>query len=139
MNRRGFIQLLAGSIAAAGTGITLLPRRPEADPVRMLYARHLYRFDPNLFGGGGPLIAHRIDVKFPGDRGIEQWHVDLLTKTEKLDAERELAPALATLNHALKGKGVEVGEIFTFSFDDWFSNKDARAKWEELGPVGRLS
>lgn len=133
--RRDLFKVLAGSIAAAGAGITLATvtrdlALPDA-PVKLLHARHLWQYGP-ITGMFDDAIFHRIDVKFVHRGEIKQWLVELMTKGEKLHPERELAPALACLNNALEDKGFEVGEIHSYSMDEWLSNKAARDAWSAI-------
>lgn len=144
VTRRGFLQLFAGAIATAGAGITLAQSdmRPTAGqiaeqtklglPKRVCNARHLYEYDIASDG-----FWHRIDVLFDDN----QFCVDMLTQKEKLDAHRELEPALALLERALEKYDVEVGEIFTFSRAEWCENKDAQDRWGKIGSRnnGRLN
>jgi hypothetical protein len=128
VTRRSFLQLFAGAIAAAGAGVTLAPTDPLLANKRRLHARHLYHFVLADEYSERPYWAHRIDVKF----GKEQWGVDIMTQGEKLDAGRELAPALAARNNAIADKDVEVGEIFTYSVDEWALDRVAQDKWARL-------
>lgn len=134
LNRRGFLRTLAGAIAAAGAGITLAPKASAAEqiteqtklalPKRVLNARHLYWYDKNH-----DAWAHRIDVRFDD----QQWGVDMITQTKELDAKRELEPALACLENGLEKYDVVVGEIFTFSVDEWHGDVAAQARWISNG------
>lgn len=136
MNRRGFLKALAGAVATATAGIQWGETTADGfarvhDPVRaskVLEARHLYWFDASH-----GMFAHRIDVML----GRAQWGVDCLTMSEKLDAERELAPCLAQLEAALTAEAgdcdVRIGRIFTFSYEQWESDPTARAQWRGIG------
>jgi hypothetical protein len=130
LTRRGFLGLLSGAIAAASTGITTAPSTPAAK--RKVHARHIYWYDMEA-----GMFAHRVDVRLPDT----QWGVDMLTSNAKLDAERELRPALAMLGGAIEKYDVEVGQIFTFSVDEWGANKKAQLAWGRIGDenTGRLA
>ncbi len=128
MNRRGFLGLLAAAIGTASAGITLAPASTPGR--RKVHARHLYQF--SIDRPWSPAFEHRIDVKFMGPSGIEQWGVDFITQNEKADVTRELAPSLAALNNHIKSMGYEVGEIHTYSISEWMSNSEARRKWDAV-------
>ncbi len=150
MNRRGFLGLLAASIAGA-----TLPGIKQCDPnippeyasgemgrysgaTVYVHARHLYCVDLGHLTGEGPIYWHRIDLIHEG----QQIGVDFRTMAHQLD-QRELEPALAALDTYLEDNGVRcrVGELYTFSIEEWDANTAARAKWGKLGQpnAGRLA
>lgn len=127
VNRRGFLGLLSGAIASAAVGITL-PTSEASKSRKLLHARHLMQYSI-----AHDSFVHRIDVKFVGPNGLEQWAVDCITNKPKMDPERELAPALATLNEALGRQGIAIGEIHSYSMDEWLGNLEARNAWDRIG------
>lgn len=128
VTRRGFLQLLGAAIAAASVDAT---KRGEATGgikqreggTRHVHARHLYGYliEDNRF-------AHRIDLIYDG----KQVGVDFVTVAPQLD-ERALVPALAQLNAYIADDNVQVGEIFTYSFEQWHRNDAARKRWGRIG------
>lgn len=133
MNRRGFFGLLTGAIVAASAGLpTLVTAATKAAgattaigpfiPKRKVHARHIWAYD--IYTGN---FLHRIDVKFSD----QQWCVDMMSKEQALD-ERSLGPALATLNNKLEDFDVEVGDIRSYSLQDWQTDRQAQATWVAL-------
>lgn len=137
VTRRGFLGLLGGAIAAAGAGITLVAPA-IAKSAKLVHARHLYQYDginnyPPRFPVGDCYV-HRIDVKVYDER-LRSWSqlaVDVVSGGEKLDPERELAPALVVLNNDLEDKGYEVGEIHSYSMEEWNQNRAAQDAWNSI-------
>lgn len=135
MNRRGFLGLLSGAIAVAATGITPAPAVPAeyasgevgrvsgfdvlTTPITC-DARHLYSFD--VINGRW---WHRIDVI----AGTTQWGVDMVAAGAELNADRELAPALAALERVLGERGYVVGRVFKYSREEWTRDHAAQIDW----------
>lgn len=134
MNRRGFLGLLSGAIAVATTGITPAPPRiPQPgdslvttnalrprSPTTYVDARHIYWYEitENRW-------MHRIDVL----AGRTQWGVDFITEGREVDPDRHLAPMLYRLEHALEDSGYSVGQIFTYTRDEWDADPNVNAAW----------
>lgn len=133
MNRRGFFGLLAGAIAAASAGLPSIASPVEPGKLkRKVNARHLWTYDITMASGFEYL--HRIDVIVldPKLMAHSHWWVDIGSQKPVLDAERELAPALVTLGNKLDEFDCEIGEIRSYSMDQWLADRAAQDHWSAL-------
>lgn len=129
MNRRNFLKTLAGAIAAASAGMPVIAAAEDHGAPhgkrRKVNARHIFAYD--ITAASGHYWAHRIDVKI----GSDQFSVDLVSARQALSA-RELGPALVVMNNRIEEFDCVIGDVRSYSFQQWLDDKDAQAKWREM-------